>query len=125
MRGIRHRAPWSRAVLGLLAALALLFVPMAGAQAMPCHDPVGHRHAAAVLELSFPIVDHQDQKAEGAIVDHERCCNASCAVCLAVTGREGAAILQRASAGSRFGWSDQTGSDVVLPPKLDPPRLPA
>lgn len=125
MRGIRHRAPWSRAVLGLLAALALLFGPMAGAQALPCHDPVGHRRAAAVLELSFPIVDHRDQKEAGAIVDHERCCDASCAVCPAVTAREGTAILQRAPVGSRFGWSDQTGSDIVLPPKLDPPRLPA
>jgi hypothetical protein len=43
MGGMRHGVRWSRAVLALLAALALLFVSVAVSQAVPCHDPAGHQ----------------------------------------------------------------------------------
>lgn len=128
MGGIRHRARWSRAVLALLAALALLVAPLAGAQAMPCHDPAGHQHAAPPSlssgQASGLTADHQDRGPERAAVDHKACCGASCAVCLVVAAREDAAVLQRPAVGKRFESSDQADSGVALQPALGPPRLP-
>lgn len=123
MVGIRHMAQWARAVLAMLVVMASVVAPGAGAQATPCHDQPGQRHAMPLEQPSGPAIHPKDQGAQGHVpADLKNCCGTVCGISLAVIGKEKPTLLQRLTALSRLEWSDQAGNSVVFPPALGPPR---
>ncbi|WP_434713145.1 hypothetical protein NMA58_09580 [Rhizobium sp. YTUHZ045] len=113
---------WMNALQAVLVALALLFVPASGVQAMLCHD----RSVQEQFERSPLYNDAHASRQTGsqAAPDHKACCSVAYGFCIAaiLTDRNEAQAAQNSFL--PVAWGNQTGSGLASPPTLGPPRFP-
>ncbi len=123
MTADRRRFVWINAVLTMLVALALLFAPVAGAQAMSCHERQVYTHPG--FEHSSIHRDVHSSLPDGLHTpDHKSCCTVACSFCVVLASTDRTEAPLTVISFFHFAWSDQTGRGLALPPTLGPPRLP-
>ncbi|MBX5221848.1 hypothetical protein [Rhizobium sp. NLR8a] len=117
---------WMSALQAVLIALALLFVPASGLQAMQCHD--GSVHDPSVQEQFERSPLHSDahtwRHTGSQAPDHTACCSAPCGFCIAAVLIDRLEAPAAQSSFLPFAWRNQTGSGLASPPTLGPPRFP-
>ncbi|AYG58923.1 hypothetical protein CCGE525_09000 [Rhizobium jaguaris] len=123
MAADRRRFAWTNAVLTVLVALALLFAPTAGAQAMQCHERPVHGYSRVE---HIPTQKDANASLQGGFhtPDHKSCCAVPCGFCIVLTSTERIEVPAPTVSFLRFAWADQSGTGLALPPTLGPPRLP-
>ncbi|MFG1420529.1 hypothetical protein [Roseixanthobacter liquoris] len=117
---------WMRALLAFLVAVALLVAPVAGARAMPCHEP-SHHHSAAAVGSGHHEAGSAAHAAKGhsRAVDHSLCCSSACASCVVMLAAAGTSIPHRVALAPAYERRDEIGTGLAFPPTLGPPRHPA
>ncbi|MBW9055209.1 hypothetical protein [Rhizobium mesosinicum] len=118
-----RRFAWLNAMLTVLVALALLFMPAAGVEAMQCHDRPVHAHAG----IEHPSIQqdvHASPRGGLHTPGHKSCCAVPCGFCLVLLGVDRAEAPGVMDSSLHFAWADQTGSGLARAPMLGPPRLP-
>ncbi|SCB56663.1 hypothetical protein GA0061105_101496 [Rhizobium aethiopicum] len=112
---------WTKALPAVLVAIALLFVPASGVQAMRCHD----RSVEEQFERS-PLHNHAhvSSQSDFETPDHKACCSGPCGSCTAAVLMD---LLEVPAAQVSFlpFAGNQTGSGLASAPTLGPPRLTA
>ncbi|MBX4995419.1 hypothetical protein ABID08_005515 [Rhizobium binae] len=124
MAADRRRFAWVNAVLASFVGLAVLLAPVASAQAMRCHEPPAHGQMD--LEHSFILNKNAHISLQGGLhtSDHKACCTIQCGFCVVLASMDRTEVPPATGSFFHFAWGDQTGSGLVLPPTLGPPRLP-
>lgn len=115
---------WSKALLVILAAIALLVAPLASARAIPCQDHAGHATVKESPQL-VTLGGHSGLQHARHAVEHKACCANACGVCAVVIDTADTAGLDPTATSQHYELGDQLSSGLAFPPALDPPRFPA
>ncbi len=118
---------WAKALLILAVAIALLVVPLASVQAMPCRDHAGSEHNERMTVAESPQAGvasgHDGLQGNPQIVDHKACSGSACGFCIVVMDTANGPDLNHPAVSRHYARRDQVVRGLVLPPALGPPRF--